>query len=156
MLDRFIDAHNLCVGLSAHQAGEAVAGIAANAAALVRVLLVEHDPDRYVEGLETRTREVVGQLLDARLVADGGPGIGGVRRRFGRIFSAVSVHLIQILGLGVVRLQNVITERPRGRYASVVAYLPATSSAQTALSSTVTDRVPTGGVVCGGRPPLAS
>ena len=31
MLDRFIDAHNLCVGLSAHQAGKAVAGALARA-----------------------------------------------------------------------------------------------------------------------------
>src|ERR1700758_3039939 len=118
MLDCLIDAYNLRVGLGTDQTGKAVAGIAANAAALVRVLLVEHDPDRYMEGLEARTCEVIGQLLNARLMADGGPGIGGLRRRFGRIFSAVSVHLIQILGLRVVRLQVVITERPRGRDAS--------------------------------------
>src|SRR5712692_1760221 len=99
MFDRLIDADNLRVGLGADQAGESVAGVAADAAALVRILLVEHDADRYVEGLETRTCEVVGQLLDARLMADRGPRIGEVRRRFGRIFSAVSVHLIEILGL---------------------------------------------------------
>src|ERR1700746_2923977 len=136
MLDRFIDAHNLCVGLSAHQAGKAVAGIAANAAALVRVLLVEHDPDRYMKGLETRTCEVVGQLLNARLMADGGPWIGGVRRRFGRIFSAVSVHLIQILGLRVVRLQIVIAERPRGRDASAGAQFAEIFFAETEQRST--------------------
>src|SRR5229473_5185080 len=137
MLDCLINAHNLRVGLCAYQTGKAVAGIAANAAALVRVLLVEHDANRYVEGLETRTCKVVGQLLNARLMADGRPGIGGVRRRFGRIFSAVPVHLIQILGLRVVRFQIVITERPRGRDATMVANFAEIFFAQTEQSSTV-------------------
>ncbi len=53
MLDCLVDTHNLRVGLGADQTGKAVAGIAANAAALVRVLLVEYDPDRYVEGLQS-------------------------------------------------------------------------------------------------------
>src|SRR5260370_37100231 len=105
MLDRLIDAYNLRVGFGTNQTGETVASIAADAAALVGVLLVEHDPDRHVKGLQPRTCEVVGQLLDARLMADGGPGIGGVGRRFSRIFSAVSVHLIEVLGLRVVRLE---------------------------------------------------
>src|ERR1700757_1363481 len=112
MLDCLIDAYNLRVGLGTDQTGKAIAGIAANAAALVRVLLVEHDPDRYVEWLQTRTREVVGQLLDSRLMGDSGPGIRGTGFRFGGIFSSVSVHLIQILGLRVVRLQIVIADRP--------------------------------------------
>src|SRR5271166_2662879 len=86
MLDRLIDTHNLRVGLRAYQTGKAVAGVAANAAALVRIFLVEHDPDRDVEGLQSRTREIVGQLLNARLMTDGGPGIGSVGRWFGRIF----------------------------------------------------------------------
>src|SRR5258708_12149115 len=97
MFDRLIDAHHLRIGLRTHQAGESIAGVAANAAALVRVLLVEHDPDRYVEGLQARTCEVVGQWLDARLMADGTPGIGGTGFRFGRIVSATPVHMIETL-----------------------------------------------------------
>src|SRR6266436_3099335 len=112
MIDCLINADNFCIGLRSDQTGKAVAGIAANTAALVRVLLVEHDPDRYMEGLQARTCEVVGQLLNAWLMGDSGPGIGGAGRRFCRIFSSVSVNLIQILGLGVVRLEIVIADRP--------------------------------------------
>src|SRR2546430_4113159 len=99
MFDRLIDADHLRVGLGTNQTGESVAGIAANAAALVRVLLVEHDPDRYVEGFQARTCEIVGQLLNAWLMAHRRPGIRGTGLRFGRIFSAVPVYLIKILGL---------------------------------------------------------
>src|SRR5271166_5305223 len=137
MSDRLIDAHNLRIGLRAHQTGKAVAGVAADAAALVRVSLVEHDPDRHVEGLQTRTCEVVGQLLNARLMTDGGPGVGGVGRRLGRIFSAVSVHLIEILGLGIVRFQIVIANWPSGRDATVVTQFAEILFAQPEQSSTI-------------------
>ena len=60
ILDGFIDAHNLRVGLRANQASKTVAGVAANAAALVRILFVEHDADRNVEGLQSRAREIIG------------------------------------------------------------------------------------------------
>src|SRR5208282_2585389 len=70
-------------------------------------------------------------------MTDGRPGIGRAGRRFGRIFSPVSVHLIEILGLGIVRLQIVITERPRGRDASVVAQFAEIFLAQSEQSSTV-------------------
>src|SRR3954447_6250897 len=113
MLDRLIDAHNLRVGLRAHETGEAITGIAANAAALVGVLFVEHDSDRYVEGLKARTCKVVRQLLDPRLMGDGRPWIGRAGRRFGRIFSAVSVDLVEILGLHVIRFEVVVADRPR-------------------------------------------
>src|SRR5229473_1500709 len=143
MFDRLIDADNLRVGLGANQTGESVAGVAADAAALVRILLVEHYADRHVEGLQSRAREVVGQLLDAWLMADGRPGIRGTGRRFGRIFSAVSVHLIEILSLRVVRLQIVITKRPRGRDSAVVAQFAEILFAQTEQSSTIKLRVTT-------------
>jgi hypothetical protein len=47
MLDGLIDAYYLRIRLGAQQARKSVAGIAADAAALVWVLLVEHDPDRH-------------------------------------------------------------------------------------------------------------
>ena len=112
MFDRFIDADNLRIGLGPNQTGEPVAGVAADAAALVRILLVEHDADRHVEGLQSRPREVVGQLLNAWLMAHRRPGIRGTGFWFGRIFSAVPMDLIQILGLRIVRLQFVIADRP--------------------------------------------
>src|SRR5438132_14068984 len=109
MLDRLIDAHNLRVGLGAHQAGESVAGVAANAATLLRILFVEHDPDRNVEGLQAGTRKVIRQLLNTWLVADGRPGIRSLGRRFGWILAAIAVPLIKVFSLSVVRLQFVIT-----------------------------------------------
>ena len=121
MLDRLIDAHNLRVGLGAHQAGESVAGVAANAAALLRILFVEHDPDRNVEGLQAGTRKVIRQLLNTGLVADGRPRIGSFSWRLRRIFSAIAVHLIKIFGLRVIGLQIVIADRPRRRDSAVVS-----------------------------------
>src|SRR5271165_2016726 len=137
MFDRLIYAHNLRVGLRTYQTGKAIAGVAANAAALVRILFVEHDPDRHVEGLQSRTREVVGQLLNARLMTDGGPRIGSVGRWFGRIFSTIAVHLIEVLSLGVIRFQIVVADRPSGRDAAVVAQLAEIFLAQPEQSSTV-------------------
>src|SRR5882724_138242 len=105
MLDGFIDAHNLRVGLCAHEASKAVAGVATDATAFVRVSFIKHYPDWNMEGFKSRACEVVGQLLNARLMADGGPGIGRVGRRFGRIFPTIAVHLVEILGLRVVGLE---------------------------------------------------
>src|SRR2546428_7526791 len=99
MLDRLIDAHNLRVGLGAYQAGESVAGVTANATALLRILFVEHDPDRNVEGLQAGTREVIRQLLNTWLVADGRPGIRSIGRRFPLVPAAVIMHLVQNLRL---------------------------------------------------------
>src|SRR5215470_7138331 len=54
-------------------------------------------------------------------MADSGPGIGRVGRRFGWIFAAIAVNLVEILGLRVVRLQIVIADRPRWGDPAVVA-----------------------------------
>src|SRR5713101_4308049 len=70
-------------------------------------------------------------------MADSGPGIGRVSRRFSRIFSAVSVHLIEILSLRVIRLKIVIGDRPRRRDAAAVAQLSEILFAQTEKSSTI-------------------
>src|SRR6266849_11123824 len=137
MFDRLIDADNLRIGLGANQAGEPVAGVAADAAALVPILLVEHDADRHVEGLQSRARKVVGQLLDAWLMAHRRPGIRGTGFWFGRIFSAVPVYLIEILGQRVVRLQLVIADRPCWRDATVVAQFADSLFAETEQSSAV-------------------
>lgn len=49
MLKRWLHAHHLRVRLRVNQTVKAVAGIATNAAALPRVLLVQHDAERRVE-----------------------------------------------------------------------------------------------------------
>jgi hypothetical protein len=46
MAQRWRDAHDLCIRLGLYQAGEAVAGGAANAGAVLRLTFVEHDADR--------------------------------------------------------------------------------------------------------------
>src|SRR6516225_4280138 len=66
-----VDGTDLRVRLGPDQAGIAVASLAADAATGVRILLIEHDPQRRVKRMEPQARKVVGQLLDARLVADG-------------------------------------------------------------------------------------
>ena len=67
--------------------------------------------------------EVVGELLDPRLVRDRREGIGSARRRLGRVLAARAVHLVELLGLRVVGLHLVVADRPGGRDAVVVAEL---------------------------------
>ena len=74
VLERRPHAEHVGVGLGVHEAGEAVALDAANARAERRVGLVEQDPARRVERVVAGRLEVVGELLDAGLVRDGGNG----------------------------------------------------------------------------------
>ncbi len=104
---------HLCIRLSVHDAREAVAVLAADAGAVRHVLLGEPDAAGRVEGVESRGREVVRQLLDPRLVRDGREGIRGAGRRVGRILAARAVHLVHLLSLRVVRLEIVVGDRPR-------------------------------------------
>ena len=67
--------------------------------------------------------EVVGELLDPRLVADRRERVRRARRRLGRVLAARAVHLVELLGLRVVRLHLVVGDRPRRRDAVVVAQL---------------------------------
>ena len=67
--------------------------------------------------------EVVGELLDARLVADRRERVRRARRRLGRVLAARAVHLVALLGERVVRLHLVVADRPAGRDAVVVGEL---------------------------------
>ena len=67
--------------------------------------------------------EVVGQLLDARLVRDRRERVRRAGGRLGRVLAAGAVHLVVALGERVVRLHLVVGDRPRGRDAVVVAQL---------------------------------
>ncbi len=93
-------------------------------------VLVEHHPAGGVEGVVPGGGEVVGELLDARLVRDRREGIGRAGRRLGRILAAGAVHLVELLGLRVVRLHLVVADRPGGRDAVVVAQLAEVLRAQ--------------------------
>ena len=123
MRQRRIDADHLRVALRVNQTGEAVAGLAADAAALVRVRFVQHDPERDMERTQPVRRQVVVQLLDARLVLHGREPVRRARPGLGRIDAALAVHLIQVFGLRVVRLELVVADRPRRRHAAVVTNL---------------------------------
>ena len=63
------------------------------------------------------------ELLDPRLVGDRRVRVRRARRRLGRVLAAVAVHLVELLGQRVVRLDLVVGDRPRGRDAVVVAEL---------------------------------
>ena len=130
MLERRPHAEHVRVRLAVHDAREAVAVRAAHAGAEGRPRLVEHDPARRVERVVAGGGEGVRELLDARLVRDGRERIRRARRRLGRILAARAVHLVELLGLRVVRLQLVVGDRPRGRDAVVVAQLAEVLGAQ--------------------------
>ena len=63
-----------------------------------------------------RCRQIVGELLDPRLVRDGRKWVWRAGVRLGRVLAPRAVHLVQLLGLCVVRLEVVVGDRPgRGR-----------------------------------------
>ncbi len=123
VLQRRPHAEHLGVGLGVHEAGEAVAGRAAHAGAVGHVVLAQHHPARGVEGVQAGRGEVLGELCDARLVRDGGVGVGRARRRFGGVLAARPVHFVELLGLRVVGLHLLVGDRPCGGDAAVVAQL---------------------------------
>ena len=62
----------------------------------------------------TGADEVVVQLLDAGLVRHRGVGEGARAIRLGRVLTCLAVDEVQLLGLGVVRLEVVVRDRPGG------------------------------------------
>ena len=117
------------------EAGEAVEAVAAHAAALLGIGLVEVDPDREVERLVARFDEIVVELLDARLVRDRRVGERAGARRLGRVLAGLAVDEVEPLGLGVVGLEVGVGDRPRRRDAAVVRDL-----AEVALAKAEQDR----------------
>src|SRR5262249_55696691 len=101
--------------------GMPVAGIAADAWARMAIPLVEPDPERHMKRPVPEPDEIVVELLDPRLVADGGGGVPRARPGLGGIGAAPPVRLVQRLRAGVVGLELVVRERPRGRQAARVA-----------------------------------
>src|SRR6516164_5014754 len=79
--------------------------------------------------------EVVGELLDARLVRDRRVGKRTRSWWLGVVLSGGAVNQVDALRLGVVGLEIFIGERPRRRDAAVVAHL-----AEVALAKAKEDR----------------
>src|SRR2546425_4496351 len=99
----------------------AVARPATDALARPGTLLVQHDAQRHMEGAEAQPRQIVGELLDPRLVAARWMRVGRAGRRVGGIHAALAVHVVEVLGLRVVGLEVLVGQRPRGREPAVVA-----------------------------------
>ena len=75
----------------------------------------ELDAERQMERVQPLALQDVVQILDARLVLDGRIGVWRAGPGFGGIFSALAVHVVQRLGLRVVRFEHVVAEWPSWR-----------------------------------------
>jgi hypothetical protein len=106
-----------------HDAGEPVAVITPHALRIGHVALVEQDPAGCVERVQALFGEIVGELLDPRLVRHRRVRVGGAGRRFGGILTAGSVDLVELLGFRVVRLHLLVGDRPCRRDPVVVVKL---------------------------------
>ena len=115
------DAAHLGVGLGVQRARKAVAVRAPHADAVGHVRLVDQDAARRVERVIAARGQVIGELLDPRLVGDRGVRVGRAGRRVRRILAPRAVHLVERLGGGVVRLHVLVGDGPGRREAVMVA-----------------------------------
>ena len=112
VLERGPDPEHLGVGLGLDEAREPVAGLAADAAAVGQVVLEQADAARCVERVVAGPLQVVGELLDPRLVGQRRVRVLGAGVPLGRVLAVVAVYLVELLGAGVVRLEVVVRDRP--------------------------------------------
>src|SRR5215831_6786541 len=120
MLHGFVYAKHLRIRFGIHQAGESVTCVAADAPALVRILLIQHHAHGNVKRAQSLRGEVVSKLLDARFMAHRRPWILLRCPRFGWILSTAAMHLIELFGLRVVRLELAVGDGPCRRSSTVV------------------------------------
>src|SRR6185369_10896258 len=137
ILDGSIDAQHLRIGFRVHETGEPVARVAANAQALPWILLVKLNAKWSVERFQAKPREVVAQMLYARLVTDRGMRIRSAGTRFCWILAALAVDVIELFGLRIVRLDIIVRNRPCGRDTGVMAKLTEVFLAQSKQRSAV-------------------
>src|SRR5947207_2321481 len=114
-----------------------VTGVAANAGAGLRILFVDHDPQRNVKRIQPRARKIFGQVLNARLVTHRWVSIRSTGPRFGWVFTAIAVNVIEVFSLSVIWLHLVIANGPPGRDAAVMANLSKVFFAQAEQSRAV-------------------
>src|SRR5947207_13270401 len=101
MLQRGHHAADVRVSFCVDQAGIAVAGTAPNAWTILPVFLIEHHSKRRVKWVQSEAREIVAQLLNARLVTDCGVREPAAAMRLSGIFANFAVHMINAFDLGV-------------------------------------------------------
>jgi hypothetical protein len=127
VLQRRVHADDLRVRLGVEQAGEPIDTVTADAAAVpsrrTRAGLDEVDSDRQVERLQPLLLQVVAEPLDPRFVLDRGEPVRCAARPLGGVLSAAAVDAVEVLGLGVVRLEVGVADRPGRRQAAVVTNL---------------------------------
>src|SRR5258705_4407170 len=131
MLQRRVDADRLRISFGANQTWMAVAGIATNAGTGAWVLFIDPNPKRDVKRLEASSLKIIVQMLNALLVTDGRIFVGRAGVCFRWIFTAGTVHLIEVFGFGVIGFQLVVADGPRRRYAAVMTKLAKVFFAQT-------------------------
>ena len=124
------DRNGLGIGLGVHQARVAVAPGAADAGAGREVGLVEEDAAGCVKRVVAGFLQVVVDLLDPGLVADGRVRVLAAPGTLGGIVAMVAVDLVEPLGLGVPGLEVLVGERPGGRDAVSVFKLAEVTGAQ--------------------------
>src|SRR3954449_8326021 len=119
MPQRRVDADYLRVRLRLHKTRESVHPVAADAHTVPRcpavLVLDEVDTDRQMERMQPLFLQVVAQLLDARLVLDRREPVLLTGGTLGGILAVATVDPVEVLGLGVVRLEVLVPQRPRGR-----------------------------------------
>jgi hypothetical protein len=147
VLERRSHAQDLRVGLGVHRTRKPVAVAAAHTRAVGHVRLVEQDSAGGVEGVVACVGQLVGELLDPRLVRHSGMRVRRTGRRLRRVLASRSVNLVDLLGLRVVRLEVVVRDRPGRRDAVVVAKLAEVLCAQPVEGGTVELRGPADVVV---------
>ena len=104
-----------------NEAGESVAGVAADALRGVLILFVQADSKRGVKRLEPLGGEVFCELLQARFMRDGWEGVGRGTTRFRWVFTGIAVHFVEFFRRRVVGFELVVPHRPLGRDAAVMA-----------------------------------
>src|SRR5678815_2522325 len=113
MLQRRIDTDRLCISLSANQTGMAVAGIAANTRALPWIIFINANAEWYMKRLQTCSLKIIVQMLNTLFVTNRRIFVGRAGVWFCWIFTAVTVHLVEVFSFGVIGFQLVVANWPR-------------------------------------------
>ena len=108
------NAADLGIRLGVHEAGEAIAGVAADAGAQMALGLVEADAERRGVRVETLGAEPIGDVADAWLMAHRRMGIVAAAGGLGGVAALPAMDLIELFGPHVVGLEVAVAQGPGG------------------------------------------
>src|SRR5215475_90395 len=111
------------IGFGVDQAGIAIARTASNTWAILPISFIEHHSKRRVKRIQPEAREIVAQLLNARLVTNRRIRKCTAAARFGKVFPGFTMHMVNAFRFGVVWLQFVVRNRPGWRDSTEMFYL---------------------------------